>query len=106
MKIVCSTETLAFGVNSSMDVVIIADLKKQDGGDVRFLSMNEFRNYSGRAGRLKQGMDPKDAKGYVYTLLLEKTGRRGTKFAGQRLPRISSTADFITTTASSSPSFC
>lgn len=69
MKIVCSTETLAFGVNSTVDVVILADLKKQDGGEPRFLTMNEYRNYAGRAGRLKVGLNPEEALGYVYTLL-------------------------------------
>ena len=69
MKIVCSTETLAFGVNSAVDVVILADLKKQDEGEHRFLTMNEFRNYAGRAGRMKPGLNPEEALGYVYTLI-------------------------------------
>lgn len=69
MQIVCSTETLAFGVNSAVDVVVLADLKKQEGAESRFLTMNEFRNYAGRAGRLKRGLDAEKAVGYVYTLL-------------------------------------
>lgn len=69
MQIVCSTETLAFGVNSAVDVVILADLKKQDEGEHRFLTMNEFRNYAGRAGRMKPGLNPEEAMGYVYTLI-------------------------------------
>lgn len=69
MRIVCSTETLAFGVNSAVDVVILAALKKQDGGESRFLTMNEFRNYAGRAGRMRQGLNPEEAIGYVYTLI-------------------------------------
>lgn len=69
MRIVCSTETLAFGVNSAVDVVILADLKKQDGSEPRFLTMNEFRNYAGRAGRLKVGLNPEETQGYVYTLI-------------------------------------
>lgn len=69
MRIVCSTETLAFGVNSAVDVVILADLKKQDEGEHRFLTMNEFRNYAGRAGRMKPGLNPEEALGYVYTLI-------------------------------------
>lgn len=69
MQIVCSTETLAFGVNSAVDVVILADLKKQDEGEHRFLTMNEFRNYAGRAGRMKPGLNPEEALGYVYTLI-------------------------------------
>ena len=69
MRIVCSTETLAFGVNSAVDVVILADLKKHDGEESRFLTMNEFRNYAGRAGRMKRGLNPEEALGYVYTLV-------------------------------------
>lgn len=69
MQIVCSTETLAFGVNSAVDVVILADLRKQEGSDSRFLTMNEFRNYAGRAGRMKRGLNPEEAMGYVYTLI-------------------------------------
>ena len=69
MQIVCSTETLAFGVNSAVDVVILADLKKQEEGEYRFLTMNEFRNYAGRAGRMKPGLNPEEALGYVYTLI-------------------------------------
>lgn len=69
MKIVCSTETLAFGVNSAVDVVILADLKKHDGTESRFLTMNEFRNYAGRAGRMKRGLNPEKTMGYVYTLI-------------------------------------
>ena len=42
LKIVCSTETLAFGVNSNVDVVIIADLTKQTGQEMRYLTQNEY----------------------------------------------------------------
>lgn len=73
MRIVCSTETLAFGVNSAVDVVVLADLNKQDGAESRFLTMNEFRNYSGRAGRLNRSLNPEDALGYVYTLLHKRS---------------------------------
>ncbi len=72
MRIVCSTETLAYGVNSSVDVVIIADLYKHEGGEVRPLSLNEFQNYSGRAGRIRRYTDFSDIKGYVYTLINKK----------------------------------
>ena len=69
LKIVCSTETLAFGVNSAVDVVILADQKKQEGGESRFLTMNELRNYEGRAGRMKPGLNAEDAICCVYVLL-------------------------------------
>ena len=73
MRIVCSTETLAFGVNSSVDVVIVADLTKQEGAEGRILQLNEFQNYAGRAGRLRTDVDKSEIKGYVYTLLSDNT---------------------------------
>ena len=72
MKIVCSTETLAYGINSSVDVVIVADIYKQEGGDIRPLMLNEYRNYAGRAGRLRKDADVSELKGYVYTLVSDK----------------------------------
>lgn len=76
LRIVCSTETLAFGVNSNVDVVIIADLSKpgDSGGRnieriIRRLSANEYRNYIGRAGRLSRTRDVETACGYVYTMI-------------------------------------
>lgn len=70
LKIVCSTETLAFGVNSNVDVVIIADLQKNSDTEKRYLTLNEYRNYAGRAGRLSQGrLKEFNACGYVYTLI-------------------------------------
>lgn len=52
INIVCATETLAFGLNSNVDTVIIARMEKKDGGSVRLLTVNEYRNYIGRSGRL------------------------------------------------------
>ena len=77
MRIVCSTETLAFGVNSTVDVVIVADLIKHDGSEVRPLSLNEYNNYVGRAGRLRPDMPASDIKGYVYTLI---NGKRASNW--------------------------
>ena len=68
LKIVCSTETLAFGINSNVDAVIIADIYKNASARNRFLTRNEFQNYAGRAGRLKPGRG-EDQYGYVYTFL-------------------------------------
>ncbi len=69
MKIVCSTETLAFGVNSTVDAVVIADLTKRLGGAEQMLSMNEFQNYAGRAGRMRRDLPADAVRGYVYTLV-------------------------------------
>ncbi len=72
MRIVCSTETLAFGVNSTVDVVVVANLQKQEGIEVRPLTLNEHRNYVGRTGRLRRNTDAADVAGYVYNLVNEK----------------------------------
>lgn len=72
MKIVCSTETLAFGVNSSVDVVIVADLQKHESAGIRPLTLNEYQNYAGRAGRLRRDLNMDEARGYVYTLIGSK----------------------------------
>lgn len=66
LDIVVSTETLAYGLNSNVDVVIVSDMEKTSGGEKRFLSVNEYENYIGRAGRLG-----KKAVGYAYTFIPE-----------------------------------
>lgn len=71
LRIVCCTETLAYGINSNVDVVIIPDMIKQRSGEIppsSFLSANEYMNYAGRAGRLY----PKSTEGrigYVYPII-------------------------------------
>ena len=67
LKIVISTETLAYGLNSNVDVVIVADMLKPNGKAKRFLTLNEYENYVGRAGRL--GSRP---LGYAYTFITTK----------------------------------
>ncbi len=73
LKIVCSTETLAFGINSNVDVVIVADLLKHDSNEIRPLSANEYKNYIGRAGRNSTKRASEDRIGYVYTLIRATT---------------------------------
>ena len=77
LKIVCSTETLAYGVNSNADVVIIPRMKKRayDRGihnELRFLYPNEYMNYAGRAGRLNPSLPEQKCVGYVYPLIESK----------------------------------
>lgn len=91
MKIVCSTETLAFGINSSVDVVIVADLLKQEDGLVRMLTMNEYGNYIGRAGRLCVGVDTSQRKGTVYTLVKDSQKEAWDKIRTGPLPCLNST---------------
>lgn len=91
MKIVCSTETLAFGINSSVDVVVIASLTKQEDGFVRMLTMNEYCNYIGRAGRLFVGVDTSQLKGTVYTLVRDTQKEVWDKIRTGPLPCLNST---------------
>lgn len=67
LQIVCATETLAFGLNSNVDTVIIARLDKKDGGEPRKLTTNEYRNYIGRSGRFGSR-----EKGFAYTICRDR----------------------------------
>lgn len=69
LKIVCSTETLAFGVNSAVDVVIIADMSKMKNRKQCLLTANEYQNYVGRAGRLRPGLSMQDIEGWVHPII-------------------------------------
>ena len=64
--IVFSTETLAFGMNSNADIVVIADMVKPRGGQNSFLTRNEYENYIGRAGRLGK------ERGYAFSVVRSK----------------------------------
>lgn len=75
LRIICSTETLAYGINSNVDVVIIPYMEKGDSASVtkkRFLLPNEYMNYAGRAGRLNPNLSASAQKtvGYVYPIML------------------------------------
>lgn len=86
LKIICSTETLAYGVNTNADVVIIPNMYKKDfnagisdarTAPERCLYPNEYMNYSGRAGRLNPSLPPDAQKniGFVYPVF--KVGTSG-----------------------------
>lgn len=71
LSIVFATETLAFGLNSGVDVVIVANLSKPAIAGATYakkmISKNEYMNYIGRAGRYG-----KCEQGYTYTIILDK----------------------------------
>ena len=80
LKIICSTETLAYGINSNADVVIIPGMLKneyylEENGKMkrksRFLNPNEYMNYAGRAGRLNPELPLSEQKatGCVYPIM-------------------------------------
>jgi len=93
LKIVFSTETLAYGINSNADVVIIPRMTKLSHDRIqsadekknledRFLYPNEYMNYCGRAGRLTAHRAAHEQKtiGLVYPFIcanhFKKIGRK------------------------------
>ena len=91
LKVLFCTETMAYGINSNVDVVIVADMhksiskrdyipEKDESGWMRirgqsvpknrFLLLNEYQNYIGRAGRFGRA-----SKGYAYALMTQKPGK-------------------------------
>jgi hypothetical protein len=51
LKIICGTDTLGVGVNVPIRAVLFTQLCKYDGSGVRILSVREFQQIAGRAGR-------------------------------------------------------
>ena len=61
LKIICGTDTLGVGVNVPIRSVLFTQLCKYDGSATRILSVREFKQIAGRAGR--RGFDD---QGYVW----------------------------------------
>ena len=51
LKLICGTDTLGVGVNVPIRTVLFTQLCKYDGRRVRLLSVREFNQIAGRAGR-------------------------------------------------------
>jgi superfamily II RNA helicase len=60
LKLICGTDTLGVGINVPIRTVLFTQLWKYDGKKAAILSVRDFRQVSGRAGRA--GFD---AQGYV-----------------------------------------
>jgi len=60
LKVICGTDTLGVGVNIPIRTVLFSKLCKYDGEKVGILSIRDFKQISGRAGR--KGFDD---QGYV-----------------------------------------
>ncbi len=60
LKLICGTDTLGVGINVPIRTVVFTQLWKYDGKKAAILSVRDFRQVSGRAGR--KGYDD---KGYV-----------------------------------------
>ncbi len=51
LKLICGTDTLGVGVNIPLRTVLFTQLCKYDGKNTRVLSVRDFQQISGRAGR-------------------------------------------------------
>jgi superfamily II RNA helicase len=66
LKIVCGTDTLGVGINVPIRTVLLTKLCKYDGDKVKLLSVRDFHQIAGRAGR--KGFDK---EGFVVALAPE-----------------------------------
>ncbi|MEO6603343.1 MAG: DUF3516 domain-containing protein [Polyangiaceae bacterium] len=66
LKLICGTDTLGVGVNVPIRTVLFTKLCKYDGEKVRILTVRDFQQIAGRAGR--KGFDE---AGYVVALAPE-----------------------------------
>lgn len=91
INILISTETLAYGINCSADVVIVYNRSKitdaddyprvnSSRGDYywRYINYIEYQNYIGRAGRMgfQKNHFQESQKGFAYTLTLDSSATR------------------------------
>lgn len=91
LKMICGTDTLGVGVNIPIRSVLFTKLCKFDGQKSTLLSVRDFHQISGRAGR--RGFDE---KGYVVVQapehivdnkrLDEKSAKSGKKFVKRKAP--------------------
>lgn len=88
INIIVCTETLAYGINCSADVVIIYERIKPTSNEdfpnfqygsnayMRYLNSVEYQNFIGRAGRLGYGEGKSDHCGYAYLFSKDYNGTR------------------------------
>jgi len=91
LKIICGTDTLGVGINIPIRTVVFTRLCKYDGRRTGILSVRDFQQISGRAGR--KGFDD---KGWVIVqapehvienlMLEEKAKKTGRKFVKRKPP--------------------
>jgi superfamily II RNA helicase len=80
LKIICGTDTLGVGINVPIRTVVFTQLWKYDGQKAAILSVRDFRQIAGRAGR--RGFDD---RGFVIAQAPEhviENKRAGEKAAG------------------------
>src|SRR5207248_11070820 len=65
LRAVLATDTLSLGINMQARAVVVGSLSKFDGQEMRFLTPNDYRQLTGRAGR--RGMDVRGAAVIPYS---------------------------------------
>jgi superfamily II RNA helicase len=81
LKVICGTDTLGVGVNIPIRTVLFSKLAKFDGKKVQILSVRDFQQIAGRAGR--KGFDDRGSvvaqapEHVVEKRLAERKGKRG-----------------------------
>ncbi|MEO8275488.1 MAG: DUF3516 domain-containing protein, partial [Thermoanaerobaculia bacterium] len=90
LKVICGTDTLGVGVNIPIRTVVFSKLSKYDGEKVQILSVRDFKQIAGRAGR--KGFDD---RGWVVAQAPEEAierkqaalkGKKGKKGPAPRIP--------------------
>lgn len=85
LKVICGTDTLGVGVNIPIRTVVFAKLAKYDGHRVRLLSVRQFKQIAGRAGR--KGFDDLGSvvcQAPEHVIENRRRAERATRRAGRR----------------------
>ncbi|HEY3756904.1 MAG TPA: DUF3516 domain-containing protein [Opitutaceae bacterium] len=87
LKVICGTDTLGVGINVPIRTVVFTQLWKYDGQKAAILSVRDFRQIGGRAGR--KGFDDRGfvvvqaPEHVIANKIAEEKGKKGPK---QRAP--------------------
>ncbi|MCH9650152.1 MAG: DUF3516 domain-containing protein [Deltaproteobacteria bacterium] len=91
LKVICGTDTLGVGVNIPIRTVLFTKLCKYDGSETKILSVRDFKQISGRAGR--KGFDDRGSvvcqapEHVIENLrLVQKAAKSGKKKIVRRKP--------------------
>ena len=90
LKVICGTDTLGVGVNIPIRTVLFTQLCKYDGQKDAILSVRDFKQISGRAGRKgfdDQGYVVAQAPAHVVENLRLRAKAAGKKFHPQKPPQ-------------------
>ncbi len=91
LKVICGTDTLGVGVNIPIRTVVFSKLSKYDGEKVQILSVRDFKQIAGRAGR--KGFDDRGwvvaqaPEGAIERKQAAAKGKKGKKGPSPKLPQ-------------------